>query len=65
MYANPVILGGLFTNGKYVGMWLPMLNCLYCKCLSVMCYHQMSSTSTTSFKFMIGLHLGSFTCVLM
>ena len=24
--ANPVILGGLFPNGKYMGMWLPMLN---------------------------------------
>ena len=23
---NPVILGGLFLNGKYGGMWLPMLN---------------------------------------
>ena len=22
MYANPVILGGLFSNGKYGGMWL-------------------------------------------
>ena len=26
IYANPVILGGLFPNGKYGGMWLPMLN---------------------------------------
>ena len=26
VYANPVILGGLFPNGKYVGMWLPVLN---------------------------------------
>ena len=24
--ANPVNLGGLFPNGKYVDMWLPMLN---------------------------------------
>ena len=26
IHANPVILGGLFPNGKYVGMWLPVLN---------------------------------------
>ena len=26
MYAYPVILGGLFPIGKYVGMWLPVLN---------------------------------------
>ena len=26
MHANPVFLGGLFTNGKYFGMWLPVLN---------------------------------------
>ena len=26
MYANPVFLGGLFPNGEYVGMWLPVLN---------------------------------------
>ena len=26
IYARPVILGGLFPNGKYVGIWLPMLN---------------------------------------
>ena len=24
--ANPVFLGGLFPNGKYFGMWLPVLN---------------------------------------
>ena len=26
MNANPVFLGGLFPNGKYVGVWLPVLN---------------------------------------
>ena len=26
MYANPVILGGLFANGKGLGGYLPMLN---------------------------------------
>ena len=26
IYANPVILGGLFANGKYMGRCLPMLN---------------------------------------
>ena len=26
IYANPVILGGLFPNGKCVGMRLPVLN---------------------------------------
>ena len=26
MNANPVILGGLFPNGKCVDMWLPVLN---------------------------------------
>ena len=25
MHANPLILGGLFPNGKYEGMWLLML----------------------------------------
>ena len=25
IHANPVILGGLFANGKYVGMWLPII----------------------------------------
>ena len=25
--ANPVILGGLFPNGNYVGMWLPVFDC--------------------------------------
>ena len=24
--ANPVISSGLFPNGKYDGLWLPMLN---------------------------------------
>ena len=26
IYANHVIQGGLFPNGRYVGMWLPVLN---------------------------------------
>ena len=28
IHANPVMLGGLFPNGKYDGRWLLMLKCV-------------------------------------